>query len=106
MPRIFDTLTPEGTLRPALQETLELCQRANFCVGYFNLRGWKGLDSRIEDWSDPESLCMPPSSLQRLPHEELREVMSLFDGRTQADPQIGAIQAFEDHFNSYYEKVV
>ena len=87
MPRIFDNLTPEGTLLPALQETLQLCQRADFCVGYFNLRGWKGLDSYIEDWSDPESKCRLLVGMQRLPHEELREALSLFDGPKQADQQ-------------------
>ena len=51
------------------------------------MRGWKGLDSCIEDWSDPESRCRLLVGMQRLPHEELREVMSLFDGRTQADQQ-------------------
>jgi hypothetical protein len=46
VPRIFDNI--EQKLLPSLQGSLETAKRADFCVGYFNLRGWQQLDRYVD----------------------------------------------------------
>lgn len=54
MPKIFDNI--ESHLTQGLNETIDLSHRADFCVGYFNFRGWKELTEKIDQLSGAEAL--------------------------------------------------
>ena len=75
MPKIFDNI--ENLLAEGLNDTLDVCHRADFCVGYFNLRGWKQLAPKIDAWTGgDDSQCRLLVGMQRKPEELLRGLFS------------------------------
>ena len=73
MSRIFDNI--DHHLVAALRATMQVSSRADFCVGYLNLRGWQAIDDQIATWDPGEGqVCRVLVGMQRPPHEEIREL--------------------------------
>jgi superfamily II DNA or RNA helicase len=86
VPHIYDNIDQQ--LLPALRETLKVSDRADFCVGYFNLRGWKKLDEYVDRWAGGDGQCCRLLvGMQPLPREELRAAMSLAGRESGIDNQ-------------------
>jgi len=100
MPRIFDNI--DLRLHPALEDTLKRSYRADFCVGYFNLRGWKLIDGLIDQWDGGEGACCRLMvGMQKLPHDEMRTAISLapeegIDGSTARRLKIRMAEEFRE----------
>src|SRR5689334_14712047 len=76
MPRIFDNI--DQSLLPALCDTLNLADRADFCVGYFNRRGWKQIHEYVEHWAGgPGQCCRLLVGMHRLAQDQLRDALSI-----------------------------
>jgi len=86
VPRIFDNI--DLSLHPALTDTLKISQRADFCVGYFNLRGWKLVDEFIGAWQGGDgSCCRLIVGMTFMPQDELRKAFSLATIPAELDAQ-------------------
>lgn len=84
MPTIYDNI--EKHLEEGLTNTLETSKRADFCIGYFNLRGWCRVSNYVdklegdylpEEFEDDQKYhCRVMIGMQRLPQESLKEIFS------------------------------
>lgn len=84
MPRIFDNI--ELKLLPDLQNAIQASYRADFCVGYFNLRGWKGIANRVDEWQGGDGHCVRLLvGMQKLPQEELQSLYSFSQQEDELD---------------------
>ena len=81
MPNIYDNI--EKHLEEGLNKTLETSKRADFCIGYFNLRGWQKVAEKVEklegDFLPPEFdddtkyHCRVLIGMQKLPADEIKD---------------------------------
>jgi len=79
MPKIYDNI--ENRLTIGLKETLKLSMRGDFCVGYFNLRGWHEASDIIDSLAGMQvaeknglihRCCRLIIGMQRLPLDMLK----------------------------------
>ncbi|MDX2064463.1 MAG: phospholipase D-like domain-containing protein, partial [Fimbriimonadaceae bacterium] len=77
MPRIFDNIELE--FLPALEQMLGTARSADFCVGYFNLRGWDRLGQVVEErfTGQADSRCRLLIGMQSVGREQIQESYSL-----------------------------
>jgi len=92
LPHIFDNIRDDN-FATALKKTLNGAKRADFCIGYFNLRGWSllidsveqlagsQLDEKYEDDNIYKARVL--IGMQKTPQDELEEYFSLH--QTQID---------------------
>jgi hypothetical protein len=76
MPEIYDNIKQH--LHQGLINTLENSYKSDFCVGYFNLRGWKYLEPYINKFEGGNDCCRLLIGMQRPEQETLKKAKSVF----------------------------
>jgi superfamily II DNA or RNA helicase len=90
MPKIFDNI--ENQLEKGLITTLKSSYRADFCVGYFNLRGWKLVQAEIDHFEGGDQCCRLLVGMQRPDEDLLRSALSNMEKGLMDNPTALAIK--------------
>ncbi|WP_339095557.1 hypothetical protein ACINK0_00710 [Deinococcus sp. VB343] len=91
MPKILDNI--DLKLLDDLRHSMQTAYRADFCVGYFNLRGWKLIDDLVDQWSgQSEAKTRLIVGMNELPEGELRSSLSLLEKSDGLDNQTALLQ--------------
>ena len=103
MARIFDNI--EQDLLGALRATLAVSSRADFCVGYLNLRGWQAVDDLVQPWSaEAGQICRVLVDMQRPPYDEIREFYRA--GAGPESPDLGAAARLKNQFAAHLREQI
>lgn len=90
MPNIFDNI--EEKLAPSLKSTLSESTRADFSVGYFNLRGWRIIDSNIDHFAGEDDCCRLLVGMGYSLDHELKASLSVLKQAAPDQSQLKEIQ--------------
>jgi len=94
MPTIYDNINvpflanEKGT---GLKDALKTSQRGDFCVGYFNLRGWRSIDGIVQTWPqstqpDTHPPCRLLVGMQRIPSDLIPNLYAPRDDEADETP--------------------
>ncbi|MBE9242371.1 helicase-related protein [Synechocystis salina] len=76
MSSIYDNC--DFPLLPELKHCLKEGYRSDFCVGYFNLRGWRELEDEVEQFTAGKGQnCRLLVGMQKPPNDELKRSLSI-----------------------------
>ncbi len=84
MPNIYDNI--KNHLNDGLLKTLSSSYKADFCVGYFYLKGWKILQDKIDNFKGGEECCRLLVGMQRPTDEIIKEVIYHIDNGLMDNP--------------------
>jgi superfamily II DNA or RNA helicase len=85
MPTIFDNVKLK--LSDELRCVIDRADGTDFCVGYFNLRGWGQLGDLVDDFAGTEnSCCRVLVGMYRPPEDEMREAYRAVREERPIDP--------------------